>query len=289
MAAAAVAGLVLRRRGAATTFSGGAVGLTGAAVHRVRPSEGGSFMVDQQEQNAAEGAAAETVDEPRADSPPGEQASPQASPDIQAPAEAAASAEAEAPADLADVGAAVDSVLKSAQEAAVRIRSQARDEAAKIREEAKAAAAAELAEARRTLDSDRGDVGRLRTEAEADAEATRAEAEAFARQVRANAEREADQLLEEARTRVASADGEIEKRLREVEGDALRRRDTLQAESKLYEERLEKMLGVCEGMSSQLKELLGLRTEDLEGWDDAGARETRETALEPDTASAREG
>jgi len=150
------------------------------------------------------------------------------------------SAAADAPADLADVGAEVGTVLKSAQEAAARIRSQAREEATKIREESKTAADAELAEARRLADADRAEGAQLR-----------AQAETFAQELRTNAEREADQLLETTRARMAHVDAEVAEKVREAESEALRRRDALQAESKLYEERLEKMLGVFRGMRTR--------------------------------------
>lgn len=195
----------------------------------------------------------------------------------------------DAPADLADVGAEVGTVLKSAQEAAARIRRQAREEATKIREEAKAAAEAELAEARRLAEADRAEGARIRSEAEADAESSRAEAETFAQELRTNAEREADKLLEEARMRIGRVDAEIEKRVREGESEAQRRRDTLQAESKLYEQRLEKMLGVFHGMATQMEQLLGVQSSDRR--QDAGENggpggETLEAALQPDNAGS---
>jgi vacuolar-type H+-ATPase subunit E/Vma4 len=163
-------------------------------------------------------------------------------------------ATAEAAADLADVGTEVGTILKSAQEAAARIRQKAQEEATKIREEA---------------------------------ETTRAEADAFARQARGNIQREANQLLEAARTRIAQADAEVEKRLREAESEAVRRRDAFKAESKQYEERLRKMLGVFRGMSSQLEELLGEQTEETAEDEEATTGATLERALQPNTTSAR--
>jgi cell division septum initiation protein DivIVA len=195
---------------------------------------------------------------------------------------------ADAPNDLADVGTEVGNVLKSAQEAAARIRRQAREEAAKVREEAKAAAGAELAEARRLADADRAEGAQIRAEAEADGESARAEAETFAQQLRTNAEREADKMLEEARVRMGRVDAEIEKRLRDVQSEAHRRRDKLQAESKLYEKRLEKMLGVFHGMSTQLEQLLGVQTPERHreaGKPGAADGETLEAALQRDTAA----
>ena len=220
-----------------------------------------------------------TGDSPTVNSPPA------ATPDEVDPV----GSDADTSADLADVGAEVGTVLKSAQDAAARIRRQAREEAAKIREEAKAAAGAELAEARRLSDADRAEGARLKSEAEADAQSTRAEAETFAHELRTSAEREADKLLEDARMRMGRVDAEIEKRVREGESEAQRRRDTLQAESKLYEQRLEKMLGVFHGMTKQVEQLLGVPSSDRrqEGGVNGGqGGETLETALQPDKAGS---
>jgi vacuolar-type H+-ATPase subunit E/Vma4 len=174
--------------------------------------------------------------------------------------------------DLDDVGAEVGTVLKSAQEAATRMRGQARDEATRIREEAKAAAAAELDEARR-----------LRQEAEAEAERIRVEAAAHAEQLKTDAEYEAEQTREEARLRFEQADQEVEERLRKAEGDARRRRDELETESQRYHERLEKMLGVFHGMSSQLEDLLSPQGEGAE----SATQPTLEDALQPTSGSER--
>lgn len=173
--------------------------------------------------------------------------------------EAADEGSTDASADLADVGAEVGTVLKSAQEAAARIRQSAREQATKIREEAKAAAAAELAEARRV----------------------RSEADTSAQELRTHTEREADQLLETTRTRMARVDAEVEEKVREAESEALRRRAALQEETKLYEERLEKMLGVFRGMSSQLEELLGKRTEEPAEDEEATDDTALQRALQP--------
>jgi hypothetical protein len=277
LAAAIVAALVLRLRGVAPAIPGRALAFARAAAPSFRSAEGGSVMTDQkrkswgreswgresQERNLKERVEAAIGGSAESPPKPPEPSSPPAATDGQASADIAGAGEQETQHDLVDVGAAVDTVLKSAQEAAARIRRQALEEAAKIREEAKGAAADELAEARRIAEADRAEGGRVRADAEADAETIRAEADTFAERVRASAEREADQLLEEARARLARADADIEKKLGAVEGDARRRRDTFAAESKLYEERLEKMLGVFHGMTSQLEDLLGERSEDV--------------------------
>jgi DNA anti-recombination protein RmuC len=195
------------------------------------------------------------------------------------------SAEAELPVDLTDVGAEVDAVLKSAREAAASIRRRAQDESARLRDEAEAAAAAEVEEARQILELERGDASRIRAEAEAYAAETRAAAEAFAEQIRTEAEREAAQLVEQARGRLEAADAEVEQKVRQAEESARDRVEALEADSKRYEARLESMLVVFRGMSSQLEELLGKRRAD--GSHDADKYdETLEDALRPDSASS---
>jgi hypothetical protein len=209
--------------------------------------------------------------------------------DSDAPVEAVAeeageSVEAELPVDITDVGAEVDAVLKSAREAAASIRRRAQDESARLRDEAEAATA-EVQEARQILELERADTNRTRAEAEAYAAETRAAAEAFAEQIRTEAEREAVQIVEHAGRRLEAADAEVEQRVRQAEGSARDRVEELEADSKRYEARLESMLVVFRGMSSQLEELLGKGQAD--GGHDADAYdETLEDALRPDSASS---
>jgi hypothetical protein len=198
--------------------------------------------------------------------------------------EAGESAEAELPVDFTDVGAEVDAVLKSAREAAASIRRRAQDESARLRDEAEAAAA-EVEETRHILELERADTSRIRAEADAYAAETRAAAEAFAEQIRTEAEREAAQIVEHARGRLEAADAEVEQRVRQAEGSARDRGEALEADSKRYEARLESMLVVFRGMSSQLEELLGKSRAD--GSHDADTYdETLEDALRPDSASS---
>jgi cell division septum initiation protein DivIVA len=170
-------------------------------------------------------------------------------------------------ANAGEVGVAVSKVLKSAEEAAARMRRAAHADAAKIRDEAKAAVDAEIAEARR-----------VRGDAEADADSTRAAASTFAQKLRSDAENEAQELLQEARTRLERADSEIELKLRQAEQASRHRRQALEAEADRYHERLERMLGVVQAMSSQLEELLA---PPKAGAADAAGRETLEDALQP--------
>ena len=110
----------------------------------------------------------------------------------------------------------------------------------------------------------------------------RTAADTFAEQARTEAKREAAEIEEDANKRLEAADAEVEQKLRQVERKARERLEALQAGSTRYEGRLESMLVVCRGMSSQLEELLGRR--DAESGDDPeGVDETLEDALQPDS------
>jgi hypothetical protein len=180
--------------------------------------------------------------------------------DEAAPDVSAEPTEAGLPADLSDIGA----VLKSAQEAAARIRNRA----AKLGEETTAAAEAQIAEAQRVAAENRAEGERIRAEAQLYASKTRADAETFAEQTRMNAEREAAKIV-----------GDLTANARE-------RFNTLEAGSRRQEERLEHMRVVFHGMTSQLEELLGER--DAERGDaDPQDEEDLADALQPDSVSPR--
>lgn len=216
-------------------------------------------------------AAAESGREPSAESMTDEEAVPR---------------EAEEPADLSVVGDEIGAVLKSAQEAADRIRRTANEEAARRRDEIEATTAAEVAEVQRIAEADRADAHRIRAEAEAHAKDTRAAADAFAEQRRAEAEREAATIEAQARTRLEAADVEVEQKVREAEAKASERVNLLQAEAERYEGRLENLFIVFREMSSKLEVLLGTRRNRSQ---DGGAAsdETFEQALRPDASNSR--
>jgi vacuolar-type H+-ATPase subunit E/Vma4 len=166
--------------------------------------------------------------------------------------------------DLAFLGDEVGTVLQSAREAAVAIRRTAREEAERLRVEATSAAAAELDEADRIAEADRADGQRNRAEAEADAERVRAGAEASAENRRKEAEDEAAQILGDAHRRLAAVDAQVAQKVRGEEAKAGQRRQALHADAQRHEERLESILVVVRGMTSQLEELLGGRRSDSE-------------------------
>ena len=192
--------------------------------------------------------------------------------------------EAEAHADVTNVGEEVGAVLKSAQEAAARIRGNAQEEAERVRAEAESVAAAVVAEARQAAEADRAESTRIRAEAEAYARDTRAAADAFAEQRQGDAEREAAQIASDAERRLADADAKVEQTIRQATAMERERIEALQAEVAHYEERLDSILVVFRGVTSQLEDLLRKRqrADQLDVSDEA-----LETALRPDRATAR--
>ena len=196
-------------------------------------------------------------------------------------------AEAEVSADdLAFVGEEVGTVLESARGAAGRIRRTAQEEAERLHAEAESAAAAQVDEARRLAEADRADGNRIRSEAEAYAKDARAAADAFAEKRRSEAEREAAQIVGEAQRRLAGAQAEVEQRVRQGTEKARQRSQTLQAEVKRYEKRLESILVVFRGMSSQLENLLQGRQAESATPAEV-SEEAIEDALRPDRSSSR--
>jgi F0F1-type ATP synthase membrane subunit b/b' len=275
--AGSVAGFALYRMRADVSVRSSGAGSIHAPWLLSRPHEGGSTMANRRRRKWARR-------EPEMFASGGEEASAEAVQQADNP-EAAEEpapqqAESELPADLSDVGAEVGAVLASAREAAARIRSQANEDSTKLREEAKAAAEDELAEARQLAAEDRGEGARIRAEADAYANETRADAETFAEQTRTGAERESAKIVEEARGRLEAADAEVAQKIRDLTASARERLNMLQAGSRRHEERLEHMLVVFRGMTSQLEELLGEREAE-----DGG--ENLEEALQPDSAASR--
>jgi hypothetical protein len=148
--------------------------------------------------------------------------------------------------ELQAVAVELQAVLASAKEAAVNIRRRAEEDAERLRLESASTAEAELAEARRIANSER-----------AEAERSRAEAATFAADTRAAAEREAARIAEEAQRRLDEADTEVAERFRQAESEAAERVETLHAEIRGHEQRLESILVMLGAMTSQLEDLLG--------------------------------
>jgi vacuolar-type H+-ATPase subunit E/Vma4 len=175
-------------------------------------------------------------------------------------------------AEMRSTGEEVDSILAMARETAAKVARGAKDDADRIRSEAKETAASEIEQARRE-----------RSDAEEYAARIRGEAEAEAEKLRANAEGEAASMVAAARSRLDGADAEIQRRVRDAEEEARARAESLEAEAERHEERLQRLLVVFRGMSSQLEAVLEGRGENGRPAD--AVEERLEEALRPETRS----
>jgi hypothetical protein len=188
-------------------------------------------------------------------------------------------------ADLAGVGEEVGVVLKSAHEAAGRLRLAAHEEAERLRSEAESAAAAVLEEARRTASADLAAASQMRAKMEAWAKDARASADAYVEERLREAEQTADQIVSDAQKVLAAADAEVEQKVREADAKARDRRQVLELETDRYERRLQHILAAFLGMSSQLEDLVARR--EAESGDLAGTLdEALHQALQPDLSTA---
>jgi hypothetical protein len=176
------------------------------------------------------------------------------------PPEAAADVTgAEGASDLTAVGEEVQAVLSSAHDAAAAIRRKAKEEAERVRDDAWAAARAEITEAQRIGAAHREDAERIRAEAEAFAAEARAAAETFTEELRTSAEREAASVEEEAQERLRAADAEAIRKVGRAEDEAHERVASLRDEIERHEARLQSILAILRGMSSQVDDVLAGR------------------------------
>jgi hypothetical protein len=161
---------------------------------------------------------------------------------------------------LTAVGEEVQAVLSSAQDAAAAIRRKAEEEAKRARSNAWATAKAEIAEAQRIAAGNREDAERIRAEAEAFAAEARVAAETLTEELRTSAEREAARIEEEARERLSAADADAKRKVERAEDEARERIGLLRGEIERHEERLENILVILGGMSSQIEDVLAARS-----------------------------
>jgi hypothetical protein len=171
-------------------------------------------------------------------------------------AEDVQAADAEGAAALAAVATEVQTVLVSAQDAAAKIRRRAEEEAEEILNEARAAAEAEAADANRSAEVARTEADRIRAEAEAYATDARSAADVAAEERVSEADRQAEQILEEVQRRRDALEAEFAQKVEQTDAEASQRVETLGAEIERQEERLNNILVVLQGMSSQLAAVL---------------------------------
>jgi hypothetical protein len=205
------------------------------------------------------------------------------------PDAAAEVAGAEGASDLTAVGEEVQAVISSAHDAAVSIRRKAQEEAKRARNDAWATAQAEITEAQRIGAAHREDAERIRAEAEAFAAEARAAAETFTEELRTSAEREAARIEAEARERLSAADADAIRKVERAEDEARERIGSLRDEVERHEERLQSILVILRGMSSQVEDVLAGRSSSGEIADESFEEVLRlDRSSEAVEASARE-
>lgn len=185
-------------------------------------------------------------------------------------------------ADYTEVGEKVGAVLASAQEAAEQMLASARADAERIRSDAQEQAAKMTAAAKDEAERMQSESVKLRREADDYRDETHAAADGYAAGARAEGEAEAGRRVAEADEKAQAIVAEAEQRARHVEQEEARRQEALAAAAKRYEERLQSLLGVFRGMSTELEGLLHPARRDAEPKAEAPVSEALEDALRPE-------
>jgi hypothetical protein len=175
----------------------------------------------------------------------------------------------------AEVGEQVASVLSAAQRAAEEIRATTLEEAERIRQEANADAASTRDEAHSAAEQARRESEALRAEAEKYSREAREAADRYVAKTRQEVEDEAAARRAETEQQARQMHRAAKQQARDIETEALQRRKAIIAEAERSEARLEQLLGVYRGMTSQLEELLDPEARD-DSADDAAADELAE-------------
>jgi F0F1-type ATP synthase membrane subunit b/b' len=193
--------------------------------------------------------------------------------------------------DYAQVGEQVTAVLTSAQQGAEQIRDSARREAELIRAEANDKATAMLAEA--TLDAEqmRRESEELRAEADRYGKESREAADRYLEETRRESDQEAARRRAEVDEQVRGIHQAAEQKAKDLETEALERQKAFVLEAGRSEARLEQLLGVFRGMTSQLEELVqgeqARKSGEAEGEEPDG--ELLDELLTPGSSRSRSG
>jgi hypothetical protein len=189
----------------------------------------------------------------------------------------------------AQVGEEVAAVLSSAHRAAEEIRESARQEAERIRAEANDKAASTLAEATLGAEQTRGESEQLRAEADEYSRETREAAERYVAETRQRIEDETAERREEVDKQVRGIRRAAEEKARNLYTEALQRKKALIEEAGRSEARLQQLLDVFHGMTSQLEELVEAERarESGQANEQAPVRERLDEDLKPERARAR--
>jgi cell division septum initiation protein DivIVA len=191
---------------------------------------------------------------------------------------------------FAEVGERVGAVLTSAQQAAEQIRESARQEAARIRTEASDTAAATIAEASLDADRTRRESEELRGEADRYSKETREAADRYGLETRRKLDDEAAERRAEVEEQARRIRQAAEQKAKDLVTEAVHRQKALVQEAGRSEARLQQLLGVFRGMTSQLEELVKAESEPATDTNEKGAKvpaEGFEEALKPQRTPSR--
>ena len=148
-----------------------------------------------------------------------------------------------------DIGEHINEIIRTAEEAARRVRSDAESEAADIRGQAHDAAKARLAEVEE-------ETHRLLEEAQAYATETRQAVDTYATQKRRQADAEATRIQSEGESQARAVRESAEEMAKQIEAEARQTQTTLREETRAIESRLESLARGVKETGSQLDALL---------------------------------
>jgi F0F1-type ATP synthase membrane subunit b/b' len=191
----------------------------------------------------------------------------------------------------AEVGERVGAVLTSANHAADQIRESARQEAARIRTEAADNAASTIAEASLDSERTRRESEELRAEADRYSQETRETADRYGAETRRKLDDEAAERRAEVEEQARKIRQAAEQKAKDLVTEAVHRQKALVQEAGRSEARLQQLLGVFRGMTSQLEELVRPEPEPAAQSDETSAeaapKEGFEDALKPERTASR--
>ena len=187
----------------------------------------------------------------------------------------------------AQVGERVTAVLTSAQAAAEEILSSARADAERTLAEAAERADQTVTIASRRADAMRRDAESARSEAKAYGDETRSSADRYTEEGRKRADAAAAEKLAEAEERAQAIRAAAQRRARHIESEAAKRHDTLLREVERTEGRIQDLLKVFRGMTTQLEALLATETADDALEDALKPKRAAAASADSDVAAAR--
>ena len=150
----------------------------------------------------------------------------------------------------------VAAVLASAELAAEEIRQSAHEEAKRLQTQAQEKAAAELSQTTREVERTRREIEQLRADADTYSKETRAAADRYEAETRTKVEQEIAGQRAELDEQVRGIRRAAEQKARDIEADARRRQKALMEEVGRTDARLQQLLGIFRGMTTQLEGLV---------------------------------